>query len=57
LFCVTLFSYWVMDRAPRERDRDIGGTPEVRTSVGLFVDLVTGNRFSGFVGWNGAFGV
>src|SRR5439155_4608045 len=41
----------------RERDRDIGGTPEIRTGVGLFVDLVilVIGFLLAFVGWNGAF--
>ena len=57
LFCITLFSYWVMGRTYRERDRDIGGTPEIRTGVGLFVDLVilVIGFLLAFVGWNGAF--
>jgi len=56
LFCITLFSYWVMGRTYRERDRDIGGTPEVRSSIGLFVDLVilAIGFLLAFVGWNGA---
>src|SRR6266496_1146660 len=57
LFCITLLSYWVMTRTYRERDRDIGGTPEVRTGVGLFMDLVilAIGFLLAFVGWNGAF--
>jgi uncharacterized tellurite resistance protein B-like protein len=57
LFCITLFSYWVMGRTYRERDRDIGGTTEVRTGVGLFADLVilAIGFLLAFVGWNGAF--
>src|SRR5438876_549771 len=57
LFCITLFSYWVMSRTYRERDRDIGATPEIRTGVGLFVDLVilVIGFLLAFVGWNGAF--
>src|SRR3989441_887788 len=57
LFCITLLSYWVMSRTYRERDRDIGGTPEVRTGVGLLVDLVilAIGFLLAFVGWNGAF--
>src|SRR5438093_2827615 len=57
LFCITLLSYWVMSRTYRERDRDIGGVPEVRTGVGLFVDLVilAIGFLLAFVGWNGAF--
>ena len=57
LFCITLFSYWVMSRTYRESDRDIGGTPNVRTGVGLFADmvvLVVGFLLA-FIGWNGAF--
>jgi len=57
LFCITLLSYWVMGRTCRERDRDIGGTPEIRTGIGLFVDLVVlvVGFLLAFVGWNGAF--
>jgi Zn-dependent protease with chaperone function len=57
LLCLTLFSYWVMGRTHRERDRDIGGTPEVRTGVGLFFDLVilAIGFLLAFVGWNSAF--
>src|SRR5882724_1598690 len=40
LFCITLLSYWVMGRTCRERDRDVGRTPEIRAGVSLFVDLV-----------------
>jgi Zn-dependent protease with chaperone function len=57
LFCITLFSYWVMGRTYRQRDCDIGGTPEMRTGIGLFVDLVilVIGFLLAFVGWNGAF--
>src|SRR5437667_8699871 len=57
LFCVTLFSYWFMGWTYRERDRDTGATPEVRTGVGLFVDLVVlvVGFLVAFIGWNGAF--
>ncbi len=57
LFCITLLSYWVMGRTYRERDRDIGGTTEVRTGVGLLVDLVilAIGFLLAFIGWNGAF--
>lgn len=57
LFCITLSSYWVMSRTYRESDRDIGGTPGVRTGIGLFGDmvvLVIGFLIA-FIGWNGAF--
>jgi len=57
LFCITLFSYWVMGRTCRERDRDVGRTPEIRAGVSLFVDLVilVVGFLLAFVGWNGAF--
>src|SRR5207253_6714775 len=48
---------WVMGLTHRERDGDIGGTAEVRTGVGVVVDLailVVGFLIA-FIGWNGAF--
>jgi Zn-dependent protease with chaperone function len=56
LFCITLFSYWVMGRTYRERDHDIGGTPEARTGIGLIADLLilAIGFLLAFVGWNGA---
>src|SRR5438128_6558082 len=46
-----------MSRTYRESDRDIGGTPEVRTGAGLFAELVilVVGFLLAFVGWNGAF--
>ena len=57
LFCITLLSYWIMGRTYRERDRDIGSTPEAPTGVGLVVDLVilAVGFLLAFVGWNSAF--
>jgi len=57
LLCITLLSYWLMSRTYRESDRDIGGEPEVRTGVEVFVDLVilVVGFLVAFIGWNGAF--
>jgi len=56
LLCITLASYWVMSGTYSERERDIGGEPEVRTGIGLFLDvfiLIVGFLLA-FIGWNGS---
>jgi Zn-dependent protease with chaperone function len=59
LFTVTLLSYWVMSKTYRERDRDVslGGLPEFRGGLWIFLDLVVmvvGFALA-FIGWNSAF--
>src|SRR5438067_10435858 len=57
LFCITLLSYWLMSRTYRESDREVGGEPQARTGVEVFVDLVilVVGFLVAFIGWNGAF--
>ena len=57
LFCITLFSEWVMSRTYRQSERDIGAGADHRTGATVILDLfvLVAGFLLAFIGWNGAF--